>query len=507
MAYLIKIVLFLEVLQLSAIGAFRACLHPRYRGLITTGDLLIAVAIPLVGVFGQNKNVFYAMLFLMPLLWIGNPTGLAKRYVLTLVLFPELLGVYAVGGLYLGPLSSFTFFNAGALLALAMTRRGTLRPVRLIDAAVWTLFFVDLLLVARGSPLNGTLRFIMLTLLLVISPYFIIARAVGSARAAGDTVSFLVLGGFCNAVVALFESVKHWSMYQIFNETLHVKTAGLAWSTSMRAGLLRASGPIGNYEVLGLLTGTSLIAAISIRRRFAGPGFYLIVALLAGGLFVSQARSAWIATVAGLAFQAIYERQWRRMAIIACGIGLVSGLAFASSSSEGTIAQILGTSGHAESTTQYRQTLLSRGLEEARRHPLTGQALDQLQVSMNDLRQGEHIIDFVNTHLFVVLVGGFGALVLWIGAWALPMGQGWRVRRRIVDPDTVPASLPFALIGMTFVFLTFTSSVDRILSLAAISMGLMSVCVRLAEERGTRPQPHGSTKPERRIGRLPMPAG
>ena len=498
--FLIKTALVLMTFQLTAIGTFRQCLNRRYRTIVTPGDVLPILAITVVGLFAHDANVFYALLFVIPLFWARDPAGLARRYVLVLVLFPGLKQVYSIGSLYVGTVSAFTFFNAGALVALTMTRRGRLKPVRSIDAAVWMLFLITLLLSARGVEIGGTLREVAMTVLLIVPPYFIIARAVGSGRVAGDVAAFMVMGGLCNTVVALFESIYHWAIYETFNVTLNVRILGTSANLAMRAGLLRAGGAVSNYEVLGLLTGMALIAAVAIRRRFTTPGFYAVVALLAAGLFASQARSAWIAALAGLVLQAAYDRRWQRVGIITGGIGLIGGLVFALSSSDGMIGQLLGKSGHAESTSQYRQKLLDRGLEEAARHPLTGQTLDQLQVSMNDLRQGEQIIDFVNTHLYVMLVGGVGALVLWVLVWTMPLLQGWRARARpLRDPDGISAGLPVAMAGMTFLYLTFTSPIDRILSLAAIGMGLMSVCLRLAGRPAASVRPDESSKPSHRI--------
>ncbi len=498
--FLVKIALFLEALQLAAIVTFRASLRPRHRDVVTAMDALIVLLIPLVGLFGHSKNAFYAMLFILPLFWAADPARLARRYVFVLVMFPGLQEIYVAGGLYLGTLSAPIFFNAGALFALAVTRRGRLKPVRSIDAAIWMLFFVGLLFVARGEAVNGVLRVVVTTLLLVIPPYFVVARAVGSARAAEDTVGFIVLGGLCNAVVAIFESVKHWAMYQTFNQALGVQLPA-GGAVSMRAGLLRAGGAVANYEVLGLVTGIALVAAVATRRRFTVPGFYAVILLLSGGLFVSQARSAWIATLVGLLLQALYDRQWRRVGIIATGVGLGGALALAASSG-GMIGQLLGKGGHAEATTQYRQTLLVRGLEEAERHLVTGQTLSQLSVSMNDLRQGEHIIDFVNTHLYALLVGGLGGFILWLFAWAIPLVLGWGRRRFAGKAAPISVAFPFAALGMTFLYLAFTSPIDRIMSLVAIGMGLMSVCIRLSAVPAAQPRRSVSAVP----GRIVAPA-
>ena len=182
-------------------------------------------------------------------------------------------------------------------------------------------------------------------------------------------------------------------------------------------------------------------------------------------------------------------------------MGLVGVLAVAASSG-GTVGQLLGKGGHAEATAQYRQNLLARGMEEAERHLVTGQTLSQLSVSMNDLRQGEHIIDFVNTHLYALLVGGLGGFTLWLFAWAIPLVLGWGRRRFTGKLAATPVAFHFAALGMTFLYLAFTSPIDRIISLVAIGMGLMSVCVRLSATPAARPRRSASEA----SGRILSPA-
>lgn len=489
MIYMLKAALVIEVTLLAAIVIFRLCLHPRHRDIISTGDVLLVATIPLVGLFGHDKNVLYGFLFIAPLFWAADPTRLAKRYVLAVASFPELAEPYIVGGLYLASWSALLALNAGSLIALAMARRGGLKPVRSIEVAMWLIFLLALLMFARGMAPSGAVRVVVTTFVLVVPPYFIVSRAIGSARAAADTISFVVLGGMCNACIALVESAKHWSLYESMAGAMNIRMAHMSANLALRAGFLRAGGAFVNYETLGLFCGMALMAAIALRRRFTSAGFALVVMLLATGLLASQARSAWIATAAGLIAQAVYDRRWARAGWLVGGIGLLGAGALVVSSNGGRAAQLVGISGHGATTGDYRQRLLDRGLEEARQHPLTGQTLDQLQVSMNDLRQGEKIIDFVNTHLLVMLVGGIGALLAWLLAWGIPLVQGWRRRPASRgDPDPSPIALPFALVGTIVLFLTFTSPVDRALPFAAISMALMSVGLRLPGRQPARLQ-------------------
>lgn len=486
--YMVKTAFVIEVILLAAVCAFRFCLRPRERDMVAVGDVLLIVAIPLVGLFGRDKNVLYGFLAIAPLFWAADPARLAKRYVLALVSFPELSEPYWIGSAYLGVWSALLALNIGSFAALVIARRGALKPIRAIDMALWLVFVVAILMLGRGLTIGGTLRVVASTFFLVVPPYFIMARAITSARVRADVIGFVVLGGICNACIALVESLKHWALYENLAGALHIRIGVISANLSLRAGLLRAGGAFINYETLGLFCGMSLMAAIAVRRRFTTGGFCLIAALLVAGLLASQARSAWIATGAGLVIQALYDRRWPRLAALLGGMGLVAALTVILAQRGGMASQVMGASGHGESTGEYRQRLLNRGIEEVQRHPWTGQTLDQIQVTMNDLRQGEHIIDLVNTHLTVVLVGGFGAFAAWVLAWGIPLVLGWRGRpARLSAAEASASALPFALLSTLMIFLAFTSPVDRGFPFIAMSMGLMSVGLRLnAQPTGGR---------------------
>lgn len=477
----LKVLIFIEALLVVAFALFRFGVKGDARRLIGPLDLALAMAIPVVGLFGRDKNVFYAFLFVLPLLSTGKPSQLVRRYLLLLTLFPALVETYIVGGLYLGDVSAIDVFNLGALTALMFTSRGRVRSIWAIDVAVWLFFLISLLMEVRGVPLNGVLRSTFTTMLGIVPPFYMLARLVSSRRIAGDAMLFFALGAFCNAIVAIFESFRGWPLYQAFYDALGVPM-GLSATLSIRAGFLRAQGALANPATLGLVLGLAILVMITLRPRFRSIAWVGIMGAMAVGMIGSQSRGAWIAAVVGGALYLLYERR----TLILVGLlsaSLVLGAAFVSfAPSDSRIGRLVGRTGQAEMTADYRRSLLSRGLQEVASHPLTGQTRAQLEVSMNDMRQGEHIIDFVNTHLTAALTSGLGGLALWLFAWFTPMVVGWRVRGRAAahDPRT-PVALPFAMIGACFVCLTFTSTIDRMIPLVLLSMGLMSAYTRLAK--------------------------
>jgi len=495
MLFTFKMLIFIEALQVSAIAMFFAALNIQSRKLLTISDLLIVLLIPVVGLFGHEKNVFYAFLAFIPLLSIGNPQKLVQRYLMILPLFPALQAPYQLGSLYITDLSAIDAFNLGTILALLLTPGSRKRSNVAIDASVWLFLFVHLAMLARGERIDQILRASITSFLAIIPAYYVLTRAITSRKAADDANVFLVLGAFINAVVALFEVRKTWPLYDAFHDSLHLQNFMLSASISIRAGMQRAQGAMANPASLGLLCALAILSAYTLTGRFRPLGKWFVIALLILALMGSQSRGAWIAVVAGIAFFQLYERKLANLAafsaIAAAGWVLIANFFTADS----RIGQLVGRSGHAASTIDYRKTLFTRGLQEISKHPMFGQTRAQLEVSMNDLRQGEHIVDFVNTHLFAALSCGLVGFALWMVAWCTPLFVGLQARGYRLSTQSAPfVAMPFAMIVACFTCLTFTSMIDRVVPLSMLSVGMLSAFVTVTRRGDIEQKPFRGPK-------------
>jgi hypothetical protein len=95
-----------------------------------------------------------------------------------------------------------------------------------------------------------------------------------------------------------------------------------------------------------------------------------------------------------------------------------------------------------------------------------------------DLTQGDHIVDFVNSHLFVAMTAGVPLFLVWCAVWIMPMTESLRLRRS----GSSIAVVPLAILAPTMVALAFTSLVDRNLTWPIIALALAPVCFAVAEQ-------------------------
>ena len=135
-------------------------------------------------------------------------------------------------------------------------------------------------------------------------------------------------------------------------------------------------------------------------------------------------------------------------------------------------------------------TLAAQGLGQIRNHPLLGQSIGDLSLSLSDLSQGQHIVDFVNSHLFVAMTAGLPLSLLWFIVWLVPVADGFRQDRKI----PLYAS-PIGIAIPTFVALIFTSLVDRNLTWLIVALAFSVPCVLIKQASGRHALPP-SKRPE-----------
>jgi hypothetical protein len=313
--------------------------------------------------------------------------------------------------------------------------------------------------------------------------YLVLSRTIRSREDATEAMLIFSWSAMLGAVVAGFESLRGWPLYQALQYSLHVPAIGqgLSATLAIRSGFLRAQGPVANPTSLGVVMAIGLLFAPGLRRYFVKPQAWAVYGMLCIGMIVSQSRGAWIAAGVGYMIRLLLQRRYGLLGILA-PIGLLAWAASGSLSGEGQLGQLLGKSGQGEFTANYRSNLLHRGLEEIGKHP-TGQTPEQLQISMDDMRQGEHIIDFVNSHLYIALVTGVAGGLLWLGLWIYPITASIRVKSSLYKKgrQQMPLELPTAVLAACFVALLFTSPIDRNPAMVAMALGLTAAMLRIAQ--------------------------
>ena len=434
--------------------------------------------------FKRRRNVWLALTavaFLSPSFWLfvavaipvllwaarkdSNPVAL---YLLLLHVVPSLLipiptiGIKELFDLDIYRLLSFCILVPFALRLRRAKDTAPIAGLRTMDVFLlaWGALHV-LLYVPPDLPghvilpdsLTNVLRRGLLFLVDVYVLFFAVSRGCADRRDLRDAMAAFCLGCAIMAAVATFEGARHWLLYA----DLQWRWTGSANRTYLeRAGVLRAQASAGHSLALGYLLAIALgfwlylqTYLVSKRSRFA------VAILFCLGLLAAYSRGPWIGAVAiYFAFMAVgpgtFGRIFKAVTAVAVVLGVVSLTPLGD-----RIFKVLPFTGGSKNdvTVAYRQQLATRSWQLIFQHPFLG---DQLAYSkMEDLRQGEGIIDLVNTYAEVTLFYGFIGLFFFFGFVWLALVRAYRTVRgaRLSDPDLarLGASLVACILGTMLV--------------------------------------------------------
>jgi O-antigen ligase len=446
----------------------------------------------------------YALVAVPMFVWAGrkdsNPIAL---YLLMLhVIPPVAVSIPVLGNNGLFPLDNY------GLLALCVLLPATIRYRKNSEGPMPGAFgAMDVLLLAFGvlqvalytppdlphhfvipdSPSNALRRgvlFLLDTYLL----YFAVSRICQSQKKMVDAAATFCLAGAVMAAIGIFEHTRGWLLYVDIASRWGNDPNAAFYLT--RGGSLRAQVSAGHAIALGYLLAVAfgfwLYLKSQVQSKIHRVGVTL---LLWGGLFGAFSRGAWLggATVY-FTFIAVGPRAVSRL-IKGTGLALVFAGLVAVSPIGDRILEMLPVMGRtADSSITYRQRLAERGWELVLAHPFFG---DQFPwPEMEELRQGEGIIDMVNTYLGASLSYGLIGLFCFLSFILLGMTRAYARARELArsDPDLAlfGASLIACIVGILIMIqsASFGLGIQKMFYVLA---GLTTAYARLARTPQHRP--------------------
>jgi len=429
-------------------------------------------------------------------LWAGrkdsNPVAL---YLLMMQVVPAVwVDIPFLGNNGLFPLDNYRMLALAVLLPVAIRYRrnsgdavpgtfGAMDVLLLIFGALQVALYTppDLRshLVIPDSPTNA-LRRAFLFLLDVYLLYFVLSRTCQSRRKMQDAMATLCLACAVMAAIAIFEHARGWLLYVGIASRWGDPTAGFYL---LRAGAVRAQASAGHSISLGCLLAVAfgfwLYLQSQVRSAMRRIGAVL---LLWGGLFAAFSRGALLGAAAVyFAFMAAGPRALSRLARGAFVALALGGLLALTPIGERVLDE-LPTAGQAADP--YRERLAERGWQLVFAHPYFG---DQFPwPEMEDLRQGEGIIDIVNTYLGTALSYGLVGLFVFVSFMLLATTRTYSRSRElaVADPDLalLGTSLVASILGLLLMIST-SSFILACQKMFYVLAGLATAYAQLASAR------------------------
>lgn len=469
MLYLLKTLFFIDVLVGGGLLLFRWALLPRDRPVVSGKLVAIALATPAVALLCANVYLLFLYLAAVVAFNARSRAELAGTYLFMLPLMPMLTVESRVGGFYLFGISVTMAMGLGALVGFVIGKARRTPTLTRYDLAMWAQVAIFVLIYNRDPSATGLIRMLVLNVLTIAGPYFLVSRAARDAAELERLLLRLCLGATIVGVTALFQARRHWVIFETYYQSLHVPTNLGTAAMALRAGLLRTGGSMVDYSAAGLFLAAIITLLPLLRRHFSVVGFWTVAIVIIGGLLVTQSRGAWVAAIAGMTVVAAHRGRWGRVLLLAGGAAVAEMMVLLFATS-GPLAEVLGKTDEAAGNLDYRRRLATQGLDQIIAHPL-GQPVERLVQNLSDLTQGQHIVDFVNGHLFIAMAGGVPTFLVWCVIWLLPIVEGWRHRR-----EALLAIVPTTIIVPAMVAVTFTSIGDRNLTWPTIALGLAPAC-------------------------------
>ena len=320
---------------------------------------------------------------------------------------------------------------------LSITRKnrsvgfGKLTPDKFI--AAYILLIVSLSL--RETSVTDTLRQAFYQFIDVFLPYFVVSRAINSMRAFQGVLLGFVLAVMVMALIAVFEATKFWLVYTSL-ENLWGIQSGFSRYGQLRAGFQRPEVTVGSIP-LGYLMATAIGFFLYLQQGVT-TRFHRIAGLLLllVGLLASLSRGPWVGGVIIILVFVCTGRHALRRALAMAAAGSFSVFLIALSPAGDKLVELLPFIGDSDQgTISYREQLLENAIIVIGRNPWFG-STDYLETAeLESLRQGQGIVDIVNTYIQVSLESGLVGLAVFCGFFALVLNSIYKAMKSIREKD------------------------------------------------------------------------
>lgn len=382
---------------------------------------------------------------------------------------------YLIGINHLRILEIFLLLPAYLLLKSrgSALRFGAVWPDRLISLLALLMVVLQL----RGTTVTDTLRQGVYVLIDVLLPYYVISRSIRDISALKVAVAAFIVAATLLAGLAAFETVRHWNLYSAMITALDPSMNFGAYLG--RAGVLRASASAGHSIALGFVLavaiGFYLFFQSEIRskllRRIGWAGLLV-------GLIAPFSRGPWVGAAVILATYIATGRAAARKLVALMLAGILSLPLLSVLPGGEKILGLLPFVGTVEKgNIEYRERLIENAWIVIQRNPLLGSVDYRSTPEMESMRQGQGIIDIVNTYIGIALEYGFVGLALFVGFFLTVLYGVFKAMRALKHVDEDMNRLGRALFATLTGILVIIFTVSSITVIPIVYWSVAALCV------------------------------
>jgi O-antigen ligase len=379
-------------------------------GMFLTGDFWIASIVLLLAMHWASKTETNPLaLYLMFILGLPNPNAFVSglgvfghlievtphRYAAALILLPEAFKIYKRKQCLKAPLAV---------------------PQKFHLCYLFLLFFLTLDAGTFLGVVRGAVLYPIFDALLII---YVAANTMHERKRLWDFLATFVFMILVVAAIAVFEANRHWLLFSTASHSLlSYMSTGTAYLLRDDS-LLRAMGPAAHPIVLGYLIMIALLVVLGSLGRASFSATFLILGILIAGSVATVSRGPWVGIGCGVLVLCIVSC-YRKMILLCTSATILCLVLLALFTERGkVIVSFLPFFGTVETgSIDYRERLVEIAFNVASQNPFFGAYDFLLRPEMEEMRQGQGIIDIVNTYVAVVLFSGLTGLFFFVGSFA-----------------------------------------------------------------------------------------
>lgn len=310
-----------------------------------------------------------------------------------------------------------------------------------------------------------------------IIPYYVISRACADGEVRRRFFGFLLLGSCYEAIVAIGES---GSKHYLYSQLQWLYGTGVNQASNLlRGNWLRAVAAFPGPLALAMLLLFAIGLWFVLRPEMKSRAYLVVLGALLCGMLATFGRGPLLAALVMLGSLALLRRmsggKYLVLVIVGCVVSIVAWKAGLGDWVITLLGRVPGSDEAADFNVIYRQRLLTESMALIQQSPWWGvpNYVDQMQ----DLRQGEGIIDLVNTYLVVTLNVGCVGLIMYVVPFVVSLWRGTRGKPAadiaLRREGTVWLALTVAVLMAIFTVSPITIVQPIIIWTAALAIGRM----------------------------------
>ena len=328
------------------------------------------------------------------------------------------------------------------------------------DKYIFAYLLWTILLLFLTSTLTNTLRFIFYVFIDIFLPYYVISRSLKNTQDFKDALFSFVVSCSVIAIIGIFEFFKSWLLY---NSLTHILGVSRGIGDYLRRGdSLRVMASTGYPLVFGYLLVICLGFFLVIQKHITNRivrGIWLAIILVA--LIASQARGPWVGAIVMIfIFILTGTKILPNLFALTIAGGLTFGGLAVTPFGEKIIRSLpfIGTSEQFNVT--YRELLIENSLKLVLHNPIFG--VPNVLEELKGMKQGEGIVDIVNTYVGIALSSGLVGLILFLSFFVTITFGIYKAMRSIVKINDELHLIGRSLLGSLIAILIMIGTVSSV---------------------------------------------